>query len=400
MDNENIYDAVYKNENSNEMENSNYSNNTNNNKPSKKRRGAMGKIVAIIVSCSLLGGITGSGVTYLMLKNNNAPTEQNKQNVVNNIDTTDVSFKKDGALSITEAFQKVAPAVVTVSTKGVATFNGFFQQEVEGIGSGFIINEDGYILTNYHVIEGAKEVSVTLSDNTTVSAKVVNYDANQDVAMLKITDENVKVPAVAELGDSNALQQGEEVIAIGTPLSADLSETVTNGIVSALNRNVETESGVVLNLIQTNASINPGNSGGPLVNTKGQVVGINTMKMSGENTEGIGFAIPINDISDKIESLSKPILNLGISIRTVDESLASQLKMEQGLYVVEVNEFSPAEKAGVKAGDLIVKVDGQRVKTFDELKEIKNSKNEGDSLKLEVIRDGKSKTMDVTLTSE
>lgn len=400
MDNENIYDAVYKNENSNEMENSNYSNNTNNNKPSKKRRGAMGKIVAIIVSCSLLGGITGSSVTYLMLKNNNAPTEQNKQNVVNNIDTTDVSFKKDGALSITEAFQKVAPAVVTVSTKGVATFNGFFQQEVEGIGSGFIINEDGYILTNYHVIEGAKEVSVTLSDNTTVSAKVVNYDANQDVAMLKITDENVKVPAVAELGDSNALQQGEEVIAIGTPLSADLSQTVTNGIVSALNRNVETESGVVLNLIQTNASINPGNSGGPLVNTKGQVVGINTMKMSGENTEGIGFAIPINDISDKIESLSKPILNLGISIRTVDESLASQLKMEQGLYVVEVNEFSPAEKAGVKAGDLIVKVDGQRVKTFDELKEIKNSKNEGDSLKLEVIRDGKSKTMDVTLTSE
>ncbi len=400
MDNENIYDAVYKNENSNEMENSNYSNNSNNNKPSKKRRGAMGKIVAIIVSCSLLGGITGSGVTYLMLKNNNAPTEQNKQNVVNNIDTTDVSFKKDGALSITEAFQKVAPAVVTVSTKGVATFNGFFQQEVEGIGSGFIINEDGYILTNYHVIEGAKEVSVTLSDNTTVSAKVVNYDANQDVAMLKITDENVKVPAVAELGDSNALQQGEEVIAIGTPLSADLSQTVTNGIVSALNRNVETESGVVLNLIQTNASINPGNSGGPLVNTKGQVVGINTMKMSGENTEGIGFAIPINDISDKIESLSKPILNLGISIRTVDESLASQLKMEQGLYVVEVNEFSPAEKAGVKAGDLIVKVDGQRVKTFDELKEIKNSKNEGDSLKLEVIRDGKSKTMDVTLTSE
>ena len=400
MDNENIYDAVYKNENSNEMENSNYSNNTNNNKPSKKRRGAMGKIVAIIVSCSLLGGITGSGVTYLMLKNNNAPTEQNKQNVVNNIDTTDVSFKKDGALSITEAFQKVAPAVVTVSTKGVATFNGFFQQEVEGIGSGFIINEDGYILTNYHVIEGAKEVSVTLSDNTTVSAKVVNYDANQDVAMLKITDENVKVPAVAELGDSNALQQGEEVIAIGTPLSADLSQTVTNGIVSALNRNVETESGVVLNLIQTNASINPGNSGGPLVNTKGQVVGINTMKMSGENTEGIGFAIPINEVKTRLGSLSKPILNLGISIRTVDESLASQLKMEQGLYVVEVNEFSPAEKAGVKAGDLIVKVDGQRVKTFDELKEIKNSKNEGDSLKLEVIRDGKSKTMDVTLTSE
>ena len=400
MDNENIYDAVYKNENLNEMENSNYSNNSNNNKPNKKRRGAMGKIVAIVVSCSLLGGITGSGVTYLMLKNNGTPTEQTQQNVVNNLDTTDVSFKKDGALSISEAFRKVAPAVVTVSTKGVATFNGFFQQEVEGIGSGFIINEDGYILTNYHVIEGAKEVSVTLSDNTNVSAKVVNYDENQDVAMLKITDDNVKVPAIVELGDSDALQQGEEVIAIGTPLSADLSQTVTNGIVSALNRNVQTESGVSLNLIQTNASINPGNSGGPLVNTKGQVIGINTMKMAGENTEGIGFAIPINDISDKIESLSKPILNLGISIRTVDETLANQLKMEQGLYVVEVNEFSPAEKSGLKAGDLIVKADGKRVKTFDEFKEIKNSKNEGDTINLEVIRDGKSKTIDVTLTAE
>lgn len=401
MDNENIYDAVYKNENQNQKGNSNYSNyNDNNNNHSKKRRGAMGKVVAIVVSCSLLGGITGSGVTYLMLKNNGTPTEQTQQNVVNNLDTTDVSFKKDGALSISEAFRKVAPAVVTVSTKGVATFNGFFQQEVEGIGSGFIINEDGYILTNYHVIEGAKEVSVTLSDNTNVSAKVVNYDENQDVAMLKITDDNVKVPAIAELGDSDALQQGEEVIAIGTPLSADLSQTVTNGIVSALNRNVETESGVSLNLIQTNASINPGNSGGPLVNTKGQVIGINTMKMAGENTEGIGFAIPINDISDKIESLSKPILNLGISIRTVDETLANQLKMEQGLYVVEVNEFSPAEKSGLKAGDLIVKADGKRVKTFDEFKEIKNSKNEGDTINLEVIRDGKSKTIDVTLTAE
>ena len=397
MDNENIYDAVYKDENINKRENNNYYNNYN--KAPKRKGGIAGKVIAIVVSCSLLGGITGSGVTYFMLKNN-VSTQGTQQNTTNNLNTTDVTFKKEGALSITEAFKKVAPAVVTVSTKGVATFNGFFQQEVEGIGSGFIINEDGYILTNYHVIEGANEVSVTLSDNRTVSAKVVNYDENQDVAMLKITDDNIKVPAVAELGNSDELQQGEEVIAIGTPLSADLSQTVTNGIVSALNRNVETESGVSLNLIQTNASINPGNSGGPLVNTKGQVIGINTMKMAGENTEGIGFAIPINDISGKIESLSKPILNLGVSIRTVDETLAKQLRMEEGLYIVEVNEFSPAEKAGLKSGDLIVKADGKRVKTFDEFKEIKNSKNEGDSIKLEVIRDGKNKTIDVTLTSE
>ena len=395
MDNENIYDAVYKEENLNQKNENNSYNSERNRKP-RKKGGGMGKIIALVVSCSLLGGVAGSGLTYVMM-NNEVDTTQ--QNTVSNVNTADVSFKNDSTLSITEAFEKVAPAVVTVSTKGV-TSNGFFQQQYEGVGSGFIINEDGYILTNYHVIEGASEISVTLSDNTTVAAKVVNYDENQDVAMLKITDSDVKIPAVVELGDSDQLRQGESVIAIGTPLSTNLSQTVTNGIVSALNRNVETESGVMQNLIQTDASINPGNSGGPLVNTRGQVVGINTMKATGTDTEGIGFAIPINDISDKIESLSKPILNLGISIRTVDESLASQLKMEQGLYVVEVNEFSPAEKAGVKPGDLIVKVDGQRVKTFDELKEIKNSKNDGDTITLEVIRDGKTKTLNVTLTSE
>ena len=392
MNNENIYDAVYKEENLNE----NIENNSERNRKPRKKGGGMGKIIALVVSCSLLGGIAGSGLTYIMMNNETGTTQQN---TVSNVNTADVSFKNDSTLSITEAFEKVAPAVVTVSTKGV-TSNGFFQQQYEGVGSGFIINEDGYILTNYHVIEGASEISVTLSDNTTVAAKVVNYDENQDVAMLKITDSDVKIPAVVELGDSDQLRQGESVIAIGTPLSTNLSQTVTNGIVSALNRNVETESGVMQNLIQTDASINPGNSGGPLVNTRGQVVGINTMKATGDDTEGIGFAIPINDISDKIESLSKPILNLGISIRTVDEALSKKLNMEQGLYVVEVNAFSPAEKAGVKAGDLIVKVDGQRVKTFDELKEIKNSKSEGDTIKLEVIRDGQTKTMDVTLTAD
>ena len=395
MDNENIYDAVYKEENLNQKNENNSYNSERNRKP-RKKGGGIGKIIALVVSCSLLGGVAGSGLTYVMM-NNEVDTTQ--QNTVSNVNTADVSFKNDSTLSITEAFEKVAPAVVTVSTKGV-TSNGFFQQQYEGVGSGFIINEDGYILTNYHVIEGASEISVTLSDNTTVAAKVVNYDENQDVAMLKITDSDVKIPAVVELGDSDQLRQGESVIAIGTPLSTNLSQTVTNGIVSALNRNVETESGVMQNLIQTDASINPGNSGGPLVNTRGQVVGINTMKATGTDTEGIGFAIPINDISDKIESLSKPILNLGISIRTVDETLANKLSMEQGLYVVEVNEFSPAEKAGVKPGDLIVKVDGQRVKTFDELKEIKNSKNDGDTITLEVIRDGKTKTLNVTLTSE
>ena len=386
MDDKNIYDVVYS---------SGDDNNTYNfQEPPvkvKKKRG-FNKTIAAVIVCTLCSGFIGSGVTYLALKDNLKETKTINVNP-SKFDT------KNEALSATEAYNKVAPAAVVVSTKSVT--QGYFMQtqEVEGIGSGFIINEEGYILTNYHVVKGAQEISVTLSNDVTTTAQIVNYDENQDVAMIKITDESVKIPATVELGDSDSLQPGEEVIAIGTPLSTELSSTVTKGIISATSRSVAVESGVTMNLIQTDAAINAGNSGGPLVNTKGEVVGINSSKISGEAVEGIGFSIPINDIKDKIESLSKPILNLGISVRTIDESLSKQLNMEQGLYVVEVTEFSSAEKAGLKAGDIIVKADGTRITTFDEFKEIKNAKEEGDDISLEVVRNGESKTINVTLTA-
>lgn len=386
MDDKNIYDVVYS---------SGDDNNTYNfQEPPvkvKKKRG-FNKTIAAVIVCTLCSGFIGSGVTYLALKDNLTQTKTINVNP-SKFDT------KSEALSATEAYNKVAPAAVVVSTKSVT--QGYFMQtqEVEGIGSGFIINEEGYILTNYHVVKGAQEISVTLSNDVTTTAQIVNYDENQDVAMIKITDESVKIPATVELGDSDSLQPGEEVIAIGTPLSTELSSTVTKGIISATSRSVAVESGVTMNLIQTDAAINAGNSGGPLVNTKGEVVGINSSKISGEAVEGIGFSIPINDIKDKIESLSKPILNLGISVRTIDEALSKQLNMEQGLYVVEVTEFSSAEKAGLKAGDIIVKADGNRITTFDEFKAVKNGKEEGDEISLEVIRNGESKTINVKLTA-
>lgn len=390
MDNENIYDVVYteQTEEKSEVDRIVYEE-----RKRRKRRsdGGFGKYIATALICSILGGVIGSGVTYTLTSKNNGTK-------TSNVTLNPVNFATDGeALTAAEVYNKVSPAVVIVSVKSITTYNGFFPQETEGLGSGFIINEEGYILTNYHVIEGATEVSVTLSDKREVKASIVNYDQEQDVAMIKIIDD-IEMPGVVELGDSDALQTGEAVLAIGTPLSKDLADTLTNGIVSALNRNVQTGTGVTLNLIQTNAAINPGNSGGPLINTRGEVVGINTMKMMSNDVEGLGFAIPINDIKGKIESLSKPILNLGISVRTVDETLSKQLSMEQGLYIVEVTEFSAAEKAGLKSGDLIVKMDGKRVKTFDELKEIKNSKEEGDVISIEVIRDGKTKTIDLALT--
>lgn len=363
-------------------------------KRKKKKGNSLFKVIAIALIAGLLGGGIGSGSVYYLLKNN--ITQSTKEITLN-----PQTFSTDSeALTASEAFEKVAPAVVIVSVSGVIDYSGIVPQETEGIGSGFIINEEGYILTNYHVIEGAKEVTVTLSDGNEVKAKVVNYDENQDVAMLKISDDTVKVPGVVELGDSDALQPGEQVIAIGTPLSKEFNQTVTSGIVSAVNRKVETSSGVELNLIQTDAAINPGNSGGPLVNTKGEVVGINNMKIASDSVEGIGFSIPINDIKDRIDSLSKPILNLGVSIREIDEDLAKQYNMDEGLYIVQVTEFSPAEKAGLQAGDLIVKFDGQRIKTFDELKAIRDTKEEGDIVSVEVVRNGENKTFNVQLEAK
>ena len=369
-------------------------------KKKKKRRGAriFGTIAGGIL-ISLIGGIIGSAITYSMIGSNRSSFNSKTTNYV----PQSFVSSTNNAMSAADAFNKVAPAVVIVSTKGLQDVNyGFFsqEQEVEGIGSGFIINEEGYILTNYHVIKGATEVTVTLSAGDEVPATVVNYEETKDIAMLKLK-EGTKVPAVAELGDSDAIYPGAEVIAIGTPLSKNFAQTLTKGVISGSNRTVTTENGESVNLIQTDAAINPGNSGGPLVNTNGEVIGINSMKIGTQagstSVEGIGFAIPINEVKNKIDDLSKPILNLGIKVRDIDANTAKQYDLEEGIYVVSVDEFSPAEKGGLKVGDIIVKCDGKSATTLDKLKEIKQTKNAGDTLGLEVVRNGKNVKLNVTL---
>ena len=369
-------------------------------KKKKKRRGAriFGTIAGGIL-ISLIGGIIGSAITYSMFGSNRSSFNSKTTNYV----PQSFVSSTNNAMSAADAFNKVAPAVVIVSTKGLQDVNyGFFsqEQEVEGIGSGFIINEEGYILTNYHVIKGATEVTVTLSTGDEVPATVVNYEETKDIAMLKLK-EGTKVPAVAELGDSDAIYPGAEVIAIGTPLSKNFAQTLTKGVISGSNRTVTTENGESVNLIQTDAAINPGNSGGPLVNTNGEVIGINSMKIGTQagstSVEGIGFAIPINEVKNKIDDLSKPILNLGIKVRDIDANTAKQYDLEEGIYVVSVDEFSPAEKGGLKVGDIIVKCDGKSATTLDKLKEIKQTKNAGDTLGLEVVRNGKNVKLNVTL---
>ena len=365
----------------------------------KKRRGILGKVAGCLL-LTVTGGLFGGGVTYSLIKN--SANNGNGIFINKQVNYVPQSFTQSDseAMSAADAFNKVSPAVVIISVTGT-TSNGFTSSQYEGMGSGFIINEEGYILTNYHVIEGAKDISVTLSDGNEVTATVVNYDQEKDLAMIKLK-EGTKVPAVAELGDSDELYPGAEVIAIGTPLSKNLAYTLTKGVISGNDRTIQTDSGTSVHLLQTDAAINSGNSGGPLVNTKGQVIGINSMKLGSQSmgsatVEGIGFAIPINEVKSKIDALSKQILNLGIKIREIDSDTAEKYNLEQGLYVASVDEYSPAEKGGLKIGDIIVECDGKSVKTFDELKEIKQSKDVGDTMKIRVIRDKKNVDLNVVL---
>ena len=375
-------------------------------KNKKKRKGMLGRAiskVALVVVMALGGGIVGSGLTYKMLSSND-----NKTTKTTASNPSAVNFVKESSdLTVAEAYNKVKPAVVTITASGKVSYSRFYSQDVEGIGSGFIINEDGNVLTNYHVIElaltangGTNKVTVSMSDGQEVEADIVNYDQDRDIAMLKLA-EGTKVPGVAELGDSDALYVGQEVIAIGTPLGTNFAQTCTKGIVSGVNRSldestdgsaVQSESESSYEYIQTDTAINSGNSGGPLINSEGQVIGINTAKLSNSTSssnasiEGMGFAIPINDAKDRIESLSKKILTIGITGVSIDEDRAKEKNIPQGVGVVSVTEGSVAEKAGLKANDIITKFDGQKVTSVEDINKIKETKEAGDKVEVVVYR--------------
>lgn len=362
----------------------------------------LGKVTVVIAGalvCAVLGGAVGGTGVYLLYKDKivSNSNKTNTNTITYNASTVTTSATKDG-LSAVEIAKKVSPAVVGVSVKSMVRDNYSVITEQDGIGSGFIINEEGYIITNYHVISGAQQVKVILSDGTEVNAKVVNYDSEQDIAVVKITD-NIKVPGVVELGDSSQVQSGEDVIAIGNPLGKEFSSSVTKGIVSNANRKLETDAGKQVDYIQTDAAISPGNSGGPLINSNGQVIGINAAKKVGEGVEGIGFSIPINTVKERLDALSKPILKLGVSVRDIDAATAKANDIQEGIYIIDVTEFSAAEKAGVNRGDLIISFDETRVKTVDELNKLKEEHKEGDVVKITVLRDKKEVTLNIKLTN-
>lgn len=380
-------------------------------KDDKKHKRGKGKKVAAFVAAGMIfamaGGIGGSALTLYYLPKlsifKSSPLyknlAQNSNNSTNNGFTVSPVLAKGEGLTVTEIAKKVGPAVVGISVKAAGTTDmfGFSAKGQEGMGSGIIFSEDGYILTNNHVIDGAQSISVILSTGKEVSAKVVNYDASLDLAVIKVT-ESVKMPAVAEFGNSKDLQAGDSVIAIGNPLGKEFLGTVTVGVISATNREMQTEGDKKQTFLQTDAAINPGNSGGPLVNSMGQVIGINTAKISVSGVEGLGFAIPIDEVKPQITNLTKPVLKIGIACKEVTSEISKTYNLPEGVYIAQLEGFSPAEKAGLKVGDVIVEFDGKKVKSVDEINSIKRSHNSGDVVKVKAVRDGKDESFDLKLT--
>lgn len=374
-----------------------------NNKKKRNKDRSIFPYVALSIVFSIIGGLLGAaGVLYIAPQSHNFKNTALYKTIIEekgkNYGSTTLAEEKD-ALTITEIIDRVGPAVVGVTTKSVKDYGIFRNQATEGIGSGFIINEEGYVLTNYHVIKGAQDVKVVLNDGKEVEAKVINYDAENDIAVVKIK-EDMKMPGVVELGDSDSVQAGESVVAIGNPLGKEFLGTVTSGIVSAINRSIKI-GGKDLTLIQTDAAINPGNSGGPLLNSRGQVIGMNTAKINSQSAEGgvegIGFSIPINQAKAKLGDLSKPILEIGIKGRDISEKVSKENKIPIGVYVMEVIEFSPAEKIGIRSSDVITSFDGNKINTMAELNKLKSQKSNGDEVSIEIYREGKSKTVNLIL---
>ncbi len=303
--------------------------------------------------------------------------------------------------------QKVLPSIVGIKIK--YSINSVFgSSEAEATGSGIIISKDGYIITNNHVvstessssyysIQEANKMTVNLyNDPTEYEAKIIGTDEYTDLAVIKIEASEL---TPATLGDSDQVKVGEFAMAIGCPLG--LESTVTSGIVSAINRTVSDGAGSEYTCIQTDAAINSGNSGGALVNSNGDVIGINTLKLSGAGVEGMGFAIPINSTTDVVNQLieyqtvKRPYI--GISPVTVDEDTAKRYNLPSGVYVYTIENNSPAEKAGLQKGDVITKIAGTEITTVNELNKEKNNHKIGETISLNVYRNGENMELSLTL---
>ena len=375
----------------------------------KKKKGGVGKVVALVLCCALVGGGAGVGGAAAYSTLNKAPE---RETVIyrNDTDPTPVKVAQaDGLtpMTLAEINAAYADSCVCITVEAV-TQQGWYQYQTAGAGSGFIISEDGYIVTNYHVIDGAVSIKVTLNNGDSYDAKLVGGEELNDVAVLKIDGVAGLKPVV--IGDSDDLVVGETVCTIGNALGT-LSASLTSGAVSATGRSVTMSDGTVMNMIQTECTINSGNSGGPLFDSCGRVVGITSAKLSnnGQSSqatiEGIGFAIPINDvigiITDYMEYgyvTGRP--SMGITVAEVKEEYQQVFGWPAGVYVNSVEEGSCAEKAGLKQGDIITKLGDADVTTVNELSSAKNRYKAGQSAELTIYRMGEELTLTIVFDEQ
>lgn len=303
---------------------------------------------------------------------------------------------------VVKAVKNMGPAVVGITNKAYMLDNFYQKVLVEkGVGSGVIFTEDGYIATNYHVINGANEIIVALNDGRTMSGKVVGVDPVTDLAVVKIEANNL--PA-AEFGDSDSLMAGEPAIAIGNPLGMEFRGSVTVGVISALNRTIEVGDRR-FKLIQTDAAINPGNSGGALVNADGQLVGINSAKISVSGVEGMGFAIPINSARPILDALVKDgkVVRAYLGIGILDHATAMRngyfWQFAEGVYVTRVEKGGPADLSGMEQGDIIINVNDTAVNSVADLRAVLDNIPVGSKVKITVMRDGRKRTISPVVTA-
>lgn len=386
----------------------------------KKPKKGVFQLVLIAVLSSMLGG----GTVFAAFSIIPAALGDSAANSTNSgLKATSVGTYKSVTITqssspVSAIAEKVSPSVVGIKVTIAQQQSGFFSSAGQGTseGSGIIISEDGNILTNNHVVEGALtagtnelskgskiEVILPSQKDKAYTATLVGRDSDSDLAVLKIDATGL---TKAELGDSSQLKTGELAVAIGNPGGLDYMGSVTTGIISGLNRILTTSDGKELHLIQTDAAINPGNSGGPLCNSTGQVIGINTVKISATGYEGLGFAIPINNVKEIAQDLinykyvkGRPLMGVSIDERFTDE-VASSYNVPTGLLVSGVTQSGPAENAGIKNGDIITKFDGKAFKTFAELKTQIDTHKPGDKVAVEIYRDGQTKTLTLTLGEE
>ena len=378
--------------------------------PPKKKKCGAGKAVALVLCCALVGGGAGVGGAAAYSALTAGPQEETTI-YRNEVDPTAVKVKQaDGLtpMSLSEIYAAYADSCVCISGTGMAT-NGWYQQPTAGAGSGFIISEDGYIVTNYHVIDGANTIKVTLNNGDTYDAKLVGGEELNDVAVLKVDGVSGLKPVV--LGDSDDLVVGEQVCTIGNALGT-LSFSQTSGFVSSTGREITMSDGTVMNnMIQTDCTINSGNSGGPLFDSYGRVVGITSAKLSNNGDsrsatiEGIGFAIPINDVIGIVTDYmqygyvtGRPYMGILNPSDTAD--YADRFGWPVGVYVNDVEEGSCAETAGIRRGDIITKIDDTEITGVSQLTSVKNSYRAGDTVRVEVYRSGEALTLTLTFDEQ